>query len=173
MNNRTRSLLIVLIVAAIILLLDRLSKQWILDNLQLYETHSIIPALAPYLELFHIRNTGVAFGLFQNANTVMMVVASIASVGILAFSYKQENQTWLLSISLGLMLGGAVGNLIDRVLYGSVVDFVLLQIPDVYQFATFNVADSSIVVGTLLLVVLLFLDERRQQALDQPLPDQT
>ncbi len=172
MTVRTRSILTILPIGALVLLLDRLSKSWVLDNLELYEEWAPISALAPYLTFFHTTNTGVSFGLFRGGGEIFKIVAAIAVVAILVYSFRQEHGSTIVNISLGLMLGGAAGNLYDRMAYGHVIDFISFHIPDVFHFATFNVADSSLVVGTIILAVYMLFEERKQQAENQSLADQ-
>ena len=172
MTIRTRSILTILSVGALVLLLDRLSKSWVLDNLELYEGRAPIPALAPYLTIFHATNTGVSFGLFRGGGEIFKIVAIIAVIAILVYSFRQKHNSTIVNISLGLMLGGAAGNLYDRLAYGYVIDFISFRVPDVFTFATFNVADSSLFVGTALLAIYMLLEERRESAKNRSIPDQ-
>lgn len=172
MTIRTRSILTVLTTGALVLLLDRLSKLWVLDNLALYEGWSPIPALAPYFSIFHTTNTGVAFGMFRGGGELFKIVAAIAVVAILVYSFRQGHSSIFVNISLGLMLGGAAGNLYDRLAYGHVIDFLDFRVPGVFHFATFNLADSALVVGTILLAIYMLLEERKHKAENESLPDQ-
>ena len=172
MTIRTRSILTVLSVGALVLILDRLSKFWVLGNLELYEGRALIAALAPYFTLFHTTNTGVAFGMFRGGGEIFKIVAAVAVVAILIYTIRQGHSSAFVNISLGLMLGGAAGNLYDRLAYGHVIDFLDFRVPDVFHFATFNLADSALVVGTILLAVYMLLEERKQKAEEQSLPDQ-
>ena len=161
MSKQTKYALLTLAVAALVLLVDRLSKIWVLNNLPLYDEFAPIPALYPYFSFLHSANTGVAFGLFQGGSFIFTIIAGIAVVGIAIFSFRSGTQSILMSVSLGLMLGGAAGNLWDRLAYGAVVDFIKVQASDSMVWPMFNLADSAIVVGTILLIVYFFLDERK------------
>lgn len=172
MSRRTRSVLIVLLVGTVVFLLDRLTKTWVLNNLDLYEGWAPIAALAPYFQFFHSTNTGMSFGLFQNGSFILTIVAVVAVVGILIYSFYHGQNSYVVDICLGMMLGGAAGNLFDRLVYGNVIDFISVGIPDVFRFATFNIADSSLVVGTIALAIYFLLEERKENADKQSLPDQ-
>ena len=132
-----------------------------MQNIPLYSEIAPIPALKSYLSLTHSTNSGVAFGLFQGGTLLFTLLAAVAVIAIAVFIFRQGSQSALMSASLGLMLGGAVGNLWDRLMYGSVVDFILVRASNTLSWPNFNVADSAIVVGTGLLILYLFLDERR------------
>jgi len=167
-----RSILTIFSVGSLVLLLDRISKTWVLDNLNLYESWTPIPALAPFFTFFHATNTGMSFGMFRGGGEILKIVAAVAVVAILFYSIRKGHSSWIVNISLGLMLGGAAGNLYDRLVYGHVIDFISLHIPDVFRFATFNVADSSLVVGTIILATYMLFEDREENAEKQSLPDQ-
>ncbi len=118
--------------------LDQITKGWVRDNL-------IIGASRPrdgFLRITHTYNTGSAFGLFTDQSTLLMI-ASVAAIGVLVLFYRSNSLPgpWV-RISMGLILGGATGNLADRITLGHVTDFI-----DVGPWPVFNLADSSIVVG--------------------------
>ena len=128
--------------------LDQLSKYIVRSNLSLGEAW---PA-DYFISLKYTTNSGSAFGLFPN-QTTLLIVASFFAVGFLIYFYKTHARPRkLLRLAIGLQLGGAIGNLFDRVRDGAVVDFI-----DVGPWPTFNIADSSIVVGMAILVGLLTL----------------
>ncbi|MCW5857542.1 MAG: signal peptidase II, partial [Caldilineales bacterium] len=105
----------------------------------------------------------VAFGMFRGGGGIFAIVAALAAVAILVYSYRLPASTssWHF-LALGLMFGGAVGNLWDRLVYGGqVIDFLYFHIEDRAAFPTFNLADNALVVGVILLVLLLWIDERR------------
>jgi signal peptidase II len=166
MTLQTKRISLSFILAAIAILLDRVSKVWVMQHLPLYSEMAPIPALKAYLKFSHSTNSGVAFGLFQGGTLLFTLIAAVAVIAIAIFIIRGGSQSTLLAASLGLMLGGAMGNLWDRLVYGSVVDFILVQASERLVWPNFNVADSAIVVGTGLLMLYLFLDERqiRQEA---------
>ena len=109
-------------------------------------------SILPFVDLVNTRNTGVAFSLFQDAGALLIVFTAIAMAFLLAFFVREPNRP-LVWLPVGLLLGGATGNLIDRVLDGAVTDFV-----DISFWPAFNVADVAITLGV---VALLFVLERR------------
>ncbi len=138
---------------------DRWSKLWVLNNIPLYGEYNLFPALYPYFRLAHSANTGIAFGLFQGGTFLFTIIAGIAVIAIAAYSLRSGEESLLLSVSLGMMLGGAIGNLWDRIVYGAVVDFLSVRASDSLVWPTFNLADTFIVIGTGLLIVYFLLEE--------------
>lgn len=136
---------------------DQLSKAWVRENLALYESWAPIPALARYFTFTHVTNTGIAFGLFREWGSILVAVAVVVIAFLLLYTYQLATARWPIQIAMGLQLGGAFGNLIDRIRFGFVTDFL-----DFKFWPVFNLADSAIVVGMLLLLVLMGLEERVQ-----------
>ena len=131
--------------------LDQLSKYLVRANLSLGDSWPD----EGFVRLTHGTNTGSAFGLFPN-QTAILIVASIVAIGFIVYFYKTHAMPRpLLRLAIGMLLGGAIGNLIDRLRVGAVVDFI-----DVGWWPIFNLADSSIVVGMFLLVAVLYLGDR-------------
>ena len=149
-------------VAAVVIFIDQYTKYLVRANLALGQSWNPWPALAPYVRLLHTRNTGAAFGMFKEASLVFAVIAVIVSVVIVYYAVRLPTGHWWMRIALGMQLGGAVGNLIDRVLFnGNVTDFISFTIPVIkYDFAVLNVADASISTGVALLIVIMWLDGR-------------
>jgi signal peptidase II len=145
-------------VAALIFLIDQASKYLVLKHLSLGEAWNPIPLLRPLVTLTHVTNTGAAFGLFQDQGTLFAIVAILVVVGIVVFyRYLPPNQLWL-RVSLGLQLGGALGNLLDRVRLGRVVDFIDFKI-----WPVFNLADTAIVCGVGILAFYLLFSEQEDE----------
>lgn len=143
-------------VAGLVVSLDQLSKAYVRAHLALGESWNPFPALSSFINVTHWQNNGAAFGLFQTGGNLFMVVAILVS-GIIIYYYGQAPpHNWLVRLALSLQLGGAVGNLIDRLVKGPVTDFI-----HVTNFPIFNLADSSISVGVALLAVTILL-ERKQ-----------
>ncbi len=132
------------LVTSFIVVFDRITKWLILSRFSLSESIEIIPN---FLWFTRIHNTGVAFGFGQGVNWLFAVVA-LGVIVYLVWNVKQVTENPLLASSCGLILGGAVGNLIDRLLYGYVIDFV-----DLHWFPAFNVADSALTVAAVGLAV--------------------
>jgi len=140
-----------------VLVLDRITKTLVENHLPLYQSETIIPG---YFDLTHTRNTGVAFGFLANSQSAwvpyfLTLISAIALVIILFFSLRQSVGNWKLQWGLMLVLGGAAGNLYDRVQYGYVIDFIDVFYKS-YHWPTFNVADASISfgIGMLMLEIL-------------------
>jgi signal peptidase II len=144
-------------VAAIIFALDQATKYLVVQNIPLFESWSLSPVLSRLFKITYITNTGAAFGMFPQLGTVFMTVAIVVVVGIIIFHRHLPIESVWVRVSLGLQLGGAMGNLVDRVLRGYVVDFV-----DSGFWPIFNVADLAIVVGVLILAYCLWNEERME-----------
>jgi signal peptidase II len=145
-------------VAVLTLAADQFTKYLVVSNLELYESWVPIPALARWFDIHYVANTGAAFGLFQNGGLFFVIVAIVVSLVILFYYRYLPDGQWLIRVSLGLQLGGALGNLIDRLRVGHVIDFLNFQV-----WPVFNVADSSIVCGVLLLAFLLLREDRDER----------
>ena len=136
----SRTLIFVATTLAVIVL-DRWTKR--LATTHLFETGiGSVPIAGEYIRLTYVQNRGAAFGLFQD-QTYFFVVVGVVVVGAIVASYRYiPEPSWLLNVSLGLQMGGAIGNLIDRIRVGYVVDFI-----DLTFWPVFNIADSAISVG--------------------------
>ena len=110
--------------------------------------------LPPFLQFIYVRNTGVAFSLFQHQGLLSVLVVLVMAGVVVTFTRYLPRDVLLLQISMGLILGGAVSNLIDRLRLGYVVDFIAAHVGDHY-WPMFNVADSCIVVGVAILALYL------------------
>jgi len=146
------------LIAAIILILDQVSKILVRTNLAIGETWVPWPWLAPYARIIHWTNTGVAFGMFQGNNILFAVVAFIVACVIVYYYPQVPAEDKILRFALAMQLGGALGNFVDRVFVGEVTDFV-----SVGNFAVFNVADSCITVGVVVLAMGVWLQDRREK----------
>jgi signal peptidase II len=144
-------------VGLLVVIVDQLTKQWILEYFLSGRSRPAIPILGPFLELRFIENTGVAFSLLEGQTIKFLLIA--LAIAAIAYLYWRTRETGslLLKMSFGLVLGGAMGNLIDRFARGFVVDFIHFQIPQIgFSFAIFNIADSAISIGVVLLAYLLW-----------------
>jgi signal peptidase II len=150
---------ILFIVMAGVLLLDYFSKRFIEGWLPLNESWSPSTELADYFQITHVSNSGAAFGIFPSGSGLFMVIAVVVSVAIILYNQSMPANSQLYRVALGLQLGGALGNFIGRLrLDGRVTDFL-----DFGPVPVFNVADMSIVVGVIMLALLMFRDQRREQ----------
>lgn len=142
------------VLALIVVLLDRWTKRLVAVHIAMYAHIQIIPG---FFRLTHTENTGAAFSLFADSpshwKTAFLIgFSAVAMVVVSVLLWKQSRPFSLTGIALSLILGGAVGNLWDRVASGRVIDFLLFYVKS-YQWPVFNLADSSIVVGACLLVL--------------------
>lgn len=142
--------LILPVAAALALFGDQISKHIIINTLQRYEEWAPIPSLQWLFAITYTTNTGAAFGLFPDGSLFFVIVAVVVVVAILVYHRQIAAQQWLLRLGLGLQLGGALGNLLDRLTRGYVVDFIYFKF-----WPVFNVADSCIVLGVALMAYFL------------------
>ena len=150
--------------AAAIITLDQWTKELVRRNLQVGEIWSPWEALTPYARIVHWKNSGAAFGILQGFGGIFMVLAIVVAIMIFVYFPQVPRRDWSLRIALGLQLGGAVGNLIDRLIQGYVTDFI-----SVGTFPVFNIADSSISIGVAILALGIWLkDWRERQQLPEP-----
>jgi signal peptidase II len=143
-----------IIVASV--LLDQLSKLLVIEFLKLYERIEVIPFL---INFCHIKNPGAAWGMFSDNRWVFIIISSAAIIGLPIFLYKYRKAPFLFGFSLSLIIGGAIGNMIDRLFApnGYVTDFIEFAFMD---FPIFNVADICICIGAVLLFIYLaFIDK--------------
>lgn len=152
-----RDYLVLFSIVGLILVVDQYTKWLVRENIALGEAWSPWPWLMPYARIVNWYNTGVAFGMFQGMGWVFSIVAVIVSIAIVYYYPRVPAADWTLRLAMGLQMGGALGNLIDRVTQGHVTDFV-----SVGNFAVFNVADSCITIGVIVLLLGVYLQERRK-----------
>ena len=147
--------------SVVVLVLDQLTKLWIVERLPLgsYGPGRWIPIIDGFFHLVHVGNTGAAWSLFTGRSTLLALLALI-TLGAIYFWRRSLNlrERWM-QLSFGLLCGGIVGNLIDRLAYGHVVDFLDFHFGS-YIYPTFNIADSGIVIG----VVIYFIYSMRNPA---------
>lgn len=149
--------LFVFLVAAVVIALDQFSKAIVEARMPLNTTYAPIPSLEAFFRITHVSNTGAAFGLFAQGSMVFTIVAIVVSLVIVFYSFSLPPGLLPLRLALGLQMGGALGNLIDRFRLGHVTDFL-----DFGPWPVFNVADTSIVAGVAILAVLMLLEQRRE-----------
>jgi len=153
---------LVLVVAGIVILLDQWTKELVRQSIPDYTSMIPIPALGEYFVFEHVHNYGAAFGILQNQGNFFVIIAIVVVIGILAYVRYLPTEDWLVRLFLGLMLGGAVGNVIDRINQGYVTDFVKMGIPGVYYWPNYNIADSAIVIGVIGLGIYVVVDDIRK-----------
>lgn len=161
---------IVLAVAGTVLALDQLTKSWVVAHISLGESREISSWLAPLFSLTYVTNTGIVFGLFQGMGDTLLIVVLIAIGAIFLFYRHLPSGPISIHIALGLQLGGALGNLVDRLTRGAVVDFIDLNFWPLHHWPIFNLADASIVTGVVLLLLVMLTEKDRQPA---PVPEES
>jgi len=139
------------------MVLDQLSKLWIMKEFTLYESREIIPG---FFNLVYVVNSGAAFSFLADVNSpwrhyFFVTFAIIAVIALTWLVHSLRRESLFYWICIGLIVGGAIGNLIDRIVYGHVVDFLDFYIRD-YHWPAFNIADSAICVGVGLYILLTF-----------------
>ncbi len=163
MTQTLRSRLLLWASAAFVLVVDQLSKLWVVQNLPQHIPVDVFPWLRPILSFTHLTNTGVAFGLFPQFGDFFTVLACLVVVAILFFYRTLDVRDWLTHLALGLQIGGAVGNLTDRLLRGAVVDFLDVNFWPLATWPVFNLADSAIVAGVGVLLIATWVQEHVAQ----------
>ena len=161
-NRRGAALPSIIGIALIVFALDQVTKFLILRNIPLGESWSLFPTLERLFKFTFITNTGAAFGMFPQLGSIFMVVAIIVIIAIVLFYHHLPIESGWIRLSLGLQLGGAMGNLVDRLIHGYVVDFV-----DIGFWPIFNLADLSIICGVAILAYHLWNEENRPDRPEQ------
>ena len=158
-------------IATLIIALDQWTKWLVRTNIpagQSWLPDSLL-WLSPYARIVHWYNKGAAFGIFQEGSMVFTVLAFIVSAAIIYYYPQVSSQDWPLRLAMSMQLGGAIGNLVDRLTIGHVTDFI-----SVGTFPVFNIADSSISVGCVVLLLGVWWQERnaKKEKLQPPASDQ-
>jgi signal peptidase II len=149
-------------IAAAVIVADQLSKAWIVADFPFGEPVEILGA---WLRVWYVANTGALFGLFRD-QAVLFAALSIGVIALIVWyhGHAVADSGWLATVALGLLLGGAAGNLIDRVRLGHVVDFVDMGFPGGWRFYTWNVADAAITISIVLLLLMALVPPMRREA---------
>jgi signal peptidase II len=150
--------------AVAVLAFDQITKQWIATRFPLYETQTLVGG---FFNLVHVRNRGMAFGMMNRPGAdwsfIILLGATFGAIALLLFwFYRLKSEDKGLALPLSLILGGATGNLLDRLRLGEVIDFLDFHVGP-YHWPAFNVADSAITVGTLWLAVMLLFHSRPKE----------
>ncbi len=162
MRPTIRRWVVLLVIILVVIAVDQITKKWIIAHLSLYETVEPIPALGAFFQLTYIYNTGSAFGFLPQASDVFLVIAIVVSIAMLYFFPRFPEHARLTRFATALVVGGALGNALDRIQYGLVVDFIHYQIPGIISNVS-NLADHAIVGGVILLFVDSWRMERREK----------
>lgn len=150
---------VILGTAAVVILLDQITKRWIEGNLPVGDSLVPFPSLVNFFTITHFTNTGAAFGLLQGQNILFVAIAGAVVMAIVIYLRYLPRDQILVQVALGLQLGGAIGNMIDRVRQGHVTDFIYFHF-----WPAFNIADMAIVTGVGLMALLLLLQKDEHPA---------
>lgn len=148
---------LLIFIASFIVLVDQVTKAIVRANIPFGGRWMPLAWLAPYFRFVHWENTGAAFGLFQQGGVVFGILAVVVAVFIVLYYPQAPKEATLMRVSLAMQLGGALGNLIDRIVFGPVTDFI-----SVLGFPVFNIADSCITIGVGLLILGFWLSEKHE-----------
>lgn len=169
MNPTLRRWLRLLIIIVLVLAVDQFTKRLIVSDLLLGEIRRPLPFLSPFFQITRSHNTGAAFGFLSQAGDIFLVVAVVV-VGVMLYLYPRIPDTnWLARTASGLIMGGALGNVIDRIEYGYVVDFIHYQIPGLISNVS-NLADHAIVLGVILFFIASWHDEQTKKLHGELIP---
>jgi len=149
------------LIAIIVIAVDQFTKMLVIKHMEIFEQ---IPIIENFFSLTSHRNSGAAWGMFAGQMTFFYIVTAIVVIGIIFYMEKYARNDKLLAISLSFILGGALGNFIDRLFYQEVVDFLDFTIFG-YDYPIFNMADSALVVGVILIIIATFIDEKKKEKL--------
>ncbi len=157
--SRFRGYLQMLSVALVVLVADQATKLLVMLELGPTGDRVMIPVIPGVFRLFYVQNTGAAFGIFEGNSMVLAILAVLVVLSLLIYFRQWIAESPWLALAIGLQLGGAIGNILDRLQHGFVVDFI-----DFRYWPTFNVADSAITIGVIILAISLFKREQRRNA---------
>ena len=145
----------ILLIIISIFLLDRFTKVLVINNLTLGESLSVIDG---FFNITYVNNHGAAFGI-MDGKVIFIVIVSVLIFAYLIYEIRKDSHSKLITTSISFVIGGLLGNLFDRVVYGHVIDFFDFNFFG-HDFAIFNVGDAFIVIGTILLAIGFLLEER-------------
>ena len=154
--SKIRAYFVLLGIAGLVIASDQWVKYLVRTHLEWGETWSPFEWLARYARIIHWTNKGAAFGLFQSGGLIFTIIAILVSIAILYYYPRVPSSNVALRLALALQMGGALGNLTDRLVHGIVTDFI-----SVGSFPVFNIADASISVGSAILIATMWVEERR------------
>jgi signal peptidase II len=159
------------LITAAVFIVDHLTKLVVRWRLDLHDSIDLVPG---YLRFAHVENSGVAFGLFAEIQSVykpyvLASMAVVAVVVIIMYSARMPSQRRLLQLALAVTLGGILGNFTDRLMHGFVIDFIELHLHESFHWPTFNVADTAITTG----IALLLLDTVKNPDAEEATPKES
>ncbi|MEM8868077.1 MAG: signal peptidase II [Verrucomicrobiota bacterium] len=165
-EQNKRSYTTLFVVAALVFVLDQLTKSWIFNNLELdtYWEPDWIPVIEGFFYIVHIGNEGAAWGMFSGYGTALAVFAIIALASIYFFREHLQLDRPVPKLAFGMLIGGVIGNMVDRLVHGHVIDFLDFHLPfsipyllEGGRYPAFNIADCGIVIGVFTYLIYSFL----------------
>ena len=154
-------------VAAIVIIIDQIIKFVISNKMSLEQEIEVIPN---FFSLYYVKNTGAAFSILQNQRVLLIIISLVFLYFIDRFIEREKDWDKLSIISLGFIIGGIIGNLIDRLIQDGVIDYLLFQFGK-YIFPIFNIADSFIIVGIVLLIIGIIKEEKEHKLRKIPIKE--
>jgi signal peptidase II len=145
--------------ASAFMLLDQIIKLIVINNMEISQEIKII---SKFFSLFYLKNTGAAFSIFGNKTLFLIIISIVCLIVLKNYIKKLKRVTNLTIISLGILIGGIIGNLFDRVLRQAVIDYLSFNFFG-YSFPVFNLADIGITIGALLLIIDLLIEEKEKK----------
>lgn len=167
MGRVGRSWLVLILIIAAVLVIDQATKRIVINTMRVGESRQPIPALVPYFQITRSENTGAAFGFLPQGGDVFLIIAVIVVSAMIYFYPRVPAQARLTQAAIGLICGGALGNALDRLEHGPVIDFIHYQIPGVLSNVS-NLADHAIVLGVCLIFLDSWLAERAKKHSGSP-----
>jgi signal peptidase II len=162
MARRYRRWVELVFIIALVLVIDQTSKRIVLDRFDFGDSVQPIPALAPLFQITVTENRGAAFGFLPQAGDLFLVIALVVTTAMFIFYPRIPYEQWVTRIGVALVCGGALGNALDRLQHGIVIDFIHYQIPGVISNVS-NLADHAIVFGVIVLLVVNFRSGEKPQ----------
>lgn len=147
------------VLALIVIITDQISKWFIVKEME--QSESIV-VIKNFFSITSHRNKGAAWGILENQMMFFYIITLVVVIGIIYYMQKYAKENALLATSLGLLLGGALGNFIDRLFRNEVVDFLDFKIIN-YNYPIFNIADSALFIGVVILIIYVIIDERKNK----------
>lgn len=154
MEKRVQAMILYLIITTILVIIDQFTKYLTVENIALHEVVEVIPNI---LSFTYIQNSGAAFSILEGQMLFFYIITAFVIVFLLYYMYTEARENKILGVLLSIVLAGAIGNFIDRLLYQYVIDMIQLEFID---FAIFNVADTYLSVGVFLLLIYTIFEER-------------
>lgn len=147
------------IIALIVIIIDQITKVLIVSKMALYES---IPVLGNFFFITSHRNRGAAWGILQEQMIFFYIITIVVVIGLIYYAHKEAKQMPIMKIGLAMILGGALGNFIDRLFRKEVVDFLDVMIIN-YDFPIFNIADSALTIGVVIVFIALIFNEEEKK----------